>query len=206
MLTSLITVLHIVFAVLLIIIVLLQQGKGADVGATFGGGGNTLFGASGADTFLTRITTFLALSFMVTSIYLASQGQIGVVSVGGLADSLPDEVKATTPKKVKTDLTEEKKASKTKTTEVKTTDATQAVVQQAPAPAVVSLTPNPQVETTPGAINTPIQENTPAQENSPGENSTPAASSADISIPTTVSTPAVVSIPTKVETAVENKE
>jgi len=54
-----------------VLLVLLQQGKGADAGATFGGGSNTLFGAGGADTFLTKATTVLAFLFMSTSFALA---------------------------------------------------------------------------------------------------------------------------------------
>lgn len=63
--------LHVFICIFLVIIVLLQQGKGADMGATFGGGSQTLFGASGADTLLTRVTTVLALGFMGTSLVLA---------------------------------------------------------------------------------------------------------------------------------------
>lgn len=73
MLDTLVTVIHCFFVCpMLIIIVLLQQGKGADMGATFGGGSNTVFGASGADNLLTRVTTVLAVVFMCTSLYLAA--------------------------------------------------------------------------------------------------------------------------------------
>ena len=51
---------------------MLQQGKGADLGAAFGGGSNTLFGASGANNILLRVTTSLALLFMITSIILVN--------------------------------------------------------------------------------------------------------------------------------------
>jgi preprotein translocase subunit SecG len=53
-------------------IVLLQTGKGADIGAAFGGGAsNTLFGTSGASTFLSKATTVAAIVFMLTSLALA---------------------------------------------------------------------------------------------------------------------------------------
>jgi len=53
-------------------IVLLQTGKGADMGAAFGGGsGQTLFGSTGASTFLTKATTAAAIIFMLTSLGLA---------------------------------------------------------------------------------------------------------------------------------------
>jgi preprotein translocase subunit SecG len=67
-----ITIIHIVVCFLLIIIVLLQTGKGADIGAAFGGGSSqTLFGSTGPGGFLTKITTVVAIVFMVTSIGLA---------------------------------------------------------------------------------------------------------------------------------------
>ena len=53
------------------IIVLLQQGKGADVGAVFGGSSQTVFGASGAGNVLTKVTWALPLLFFATSIFLA---------------------------------------------------------------------------------------------------------------------------------------
>jgi preprotein translocase subunit SecG len=61
-----------VVCIALILIVLLQTGKGADMGAAFGGGGsNTLFGATGASTFLGKLTTVAAVVFMLTSLTLA---------------------------------------------------------------------------------------------------------------------------------------
>lgn len=54
----------------LIGLVLLQQGKGADMGAAFGGGNNTVFGATGGADFITKVTTWSAILFMVTSILL----------------------------------------------------------------------------------------------------------------------------------------
>ncbi len=56
----------------MIIIILLQAGKGADVGATFGGASQTVFGPRGAATFLSKLTTIAAVIFLVTSIYLAN--------------------------------------------------------------------------------------------------------------------------------------
>jgi preprotein translocase subunit SecG len=54
-----------------VLIILLQTGKGADIGAVFGGGGShTLFGSTGASTFLSKVTIGAAVTFMVTSIAL----------------------------------------------------------------------------------------------------------------------------------------
>jgi len=66
------TVVHVLVCVFLIIVVLLQRGKGAEIGAVFGGGGGgTLFGSRGAGNFLTRLTTGAAFVFMLTSLSLA---------------------------------------------------------------------------------------------------------------------------------------
>ena len=66
-----ITIVHIIACLFMIGVVLLQQGKGADMGAVFGGSSQTLFGSSGAGNFLTRMTTGMAVVFMVTSLTLA---------------------------------------------------------------------------------------------------------------------------------------
>ena len=69
--TALLTI-HIILAVILIILVLVQQGKGADAGAAFGSGASsTVFGARGSTTFMNKVTTVIALSFFVTSLSLA---------------------------------------------------------------------------------------------------------------------------------------
>ncbi len=65
-------VLHVIVCIALIMIVLLQTGKGADMGAAFGGGSSqTLFGSTGASTFLGKATTVAAVIFMLTSLTLA---------------------------------------------------------------------------------------------------------------------------------------
>ncbi len=70
--TTLLIIIHILVCLFLIGIVLLQQGKGADMGATFGGGSNqTVFGADGPMPILSKITTASAVIFMVTSLALA---------------------------------------------------------------------------------------------------------------------------------------
>lgn len=65
-------ILHVVVSLALILIVLLQTGKGAEMGAGFGGGSNqTIFGSRGAATFLSKVTTGAAVIFMLTSLTLA---------------------------------------------------------------------------------------------------------------------------------------
>lgn len=69
MLYTMLIAVHVVAALFLIGVVLLQTGKGADIGAVFGGGSSeTVFGSSGAGTFLTRLTTGIAILFMLTSL------------------------------------------------------------------------------------------------------------------------------------------
>ena len=67
---ELILIVHLLLSLFLIGLVLLQQGKGADLGAAFGGSSSTVFGASGATDLLTKLTTGTAIAFMVTSIFL----------------------------------------------------------------------------------------------------------------------------------------
>jgi preprotein translocase subunit SecG len=66
-------VVYVIVALALIGLILIQQGKGADMGASFGAGASaTLFGSSGAGNFLTKTTTILATLFFVISIFLGS--------------------------------------------------------------------------------------------------------------------------------------
>jgi len=69
---TLVVTVHVVIAVALVGLVLIQQGKGADAGAAFGGGASqTVFGSQGSGSFLTKMTTLLAVVFFVTSFSLA---------------------------------------------------------------------------------------------------------------------------------------
>jgi preprotein translocase subunit SecG len=84
MLIILTKVLHIVVAVFLILVVLLQTGKGAEMGAAFGGSSQTLFGSGGPAGFMAKLTTAAAVCFMLTSLglaYLSSASRLGDVQV-----------------------------------------------------------------------------------------------------------------------------
>ncbi len=64
-------ILHVLSAAALVALILLQQGKGADIGAAFGSGAsNTMFGSRGSVSFLTKVTAVLAVVFFVTSLLL----------------------------------------------------------------------------------------------------------------------------------------
>jgi preprotein translocase subunit SecG len=76
---------HIIVSVLLIITVLLQPGKGDDLGTIFGGSSQTIFGASGAVPFLTKVTRVLAIIFIITSLSL------GYFSAKGIRSSVIEE-------------------------------------------------------------------------------------------------------------------
>lgn len=72
MLQNILLVFHVLISAGLIILVLLQQGKGADAGAAFGSGASgTVFGSKGSASFLTRTTAILATLFFITSLSLA---------------------------------------------------------------------------------------------------------------------------------------
>ena len=69
--TAFLIVLHVLVSIALIIIVLLQAGKGAEIGASFGSGSSqTVFGATGGKSFMSKMTTGAAIIFMLTSLTL----------------------------------------------------------------------------------------------------------------------------------------
>jgi len=91
-------VVHVIVAITIVGLVLLQQGKGADAGASFGAGASqTVFGASGSGSFLVRATTIAATLFFVTSLTLAifAKDQAGRSSTLGLPIANPDLIEQT---------------------------------------------------------------------------------------------------------------
>ena len=68
---SVVLAIHVLVCITLVLVILLQHGKGADVGAVFGGSSQTVFGAGGAGNALTKATAALATVFFATSIFLA---------------------------------------------------------------------------------------------------------------------------------------
>jgi preprotein translocase subunit SecG len=91
---TIITVIHVIGAFCLILTVLLQAGKGAAMGSGLGGGSSqTMFGSSGAGNFLTKLTTGIAVLFMVTSLTLATFSNNKKTSsvIQGIEETHPDE-------------------------------------------------------------------------------------------------------------------
>lgn len=68
---TILIVFHYFICFFLIIVILLQAGRGADIGAVFGGASQTVFGSRGPTTFLNKMTAVMALAFLATSIWLA---------------------------------------------------------------------------------------------------------------------------------------
>lgn len=86
MLETVVVVLHLLGALGVVALVLLQQGKGADAGASFGAGAsNTVFGGQGSSTFLSKFTAILAACFFLTSLglgYFAKEKAHQLTQVG----------------------------------------------------------------------------------------------------------------------------
>jgi preprotein translocase subunit SecG len=82
---NLLLLIHVVLAIGVIAFVLIQRGKGAEAGASFGGGASqTVFGSSGSGNFLTRTTAILVAGFFVTSLglaYMAKQKAAGLTDI-----------------------------------------------------------------------------------------------------------------------------
>lgn len=78
MLQTLVLVVHVLLAIGLVALVLIQHGKGADMGAAFGSGASgTVFGSAGSGNFMTKMTAWVATGFMITSLALATIGGRG---------------------------------------------------------------------------------------------------------------------------------
>ena len=81
---TLIKIIHIIVAVFLIMVVLFQTGKGAEMGAAFGGSSQTLFGGGGPAGFMAKLTTAAAVGFMLTSLTLAYLSSHSRVTAGNV--------------------------------------------------------------------------------------------------------------------------
>ena len=105
--TTLILIVHVVVSMALILIVLLQTGKGAEMGASFGGSNQTVFGSQGSATFLSKVTTAAAVLFMLTSLtlaVLASRRTSSVMNTRPVSSEAPLPVEQTSPPPLSVDI------------------------------------------------------------------------------------------------------
>jgi preprotein translocase subunit SecG len=96
MIANLLLVIHLIIAVTIVVLVLLKQGKGADMGAAFGGGSSqSLFGARGSANFLSRATSILVATFFTTSLVLAflytRQGEDRSILEGSVIEQVQEQ-------------------------------------------------------------------------------------------------------------------
>lgn len=146
---TIVTVIHVIVCFFLAIVVLLQQGKGSDAGAVFGGSSQTLFGSSGAGNLLTKLTSASAILFMITSLTLTYGA--AKQSTKSLFDSAP--VSTPTPTATETAPAAQSAATPTEQSQPAASTATQSTPE------------GPQATTTP---------NTPAPSTPPAPAATPA--------------------------------
>jgi len=114
MLQTVVIVVHLLVALGVVALVLLQQGKGADAGASFGSGASaTVFGSQGSATFLSRLTAILAGVFFLTSLGLAffAKQQADQLAQAGLPDPAVLEVPVSKPAVEDVPVLEEQKAT-----------------------------------------------------------------------------------------------
>jgi len=100
MLETVVVVFHLLGAIGVVVLVLLQQGKGADAGASFGSGASaTVFGSQGSSTFLSRVTAILAAAFFLTSLGLGffAKEKADALTQAGLPDPAALEVQQAAP-------------------------------------------------------------------------------------------------------------
>lgn len=165
-----ITVLHVIVCFFLATVVLLQQGKGSDVSAVFGGSSQTLFGSSGAGNLLTKLTSASAIIFMLTSLTLTYGA--AKQSTKSLFDSAP----STTP--APTATPENAPAAQPGTTTEESQSAAGSSATEAASPQSGVTADKPPTETTPSA-STPASPPAPPATPVPQESSpAPPATSA----------------------------
>lgn len=90
---TLLLIVHYFLCFFLVVVILLQAGKGADIGAAFGGASQTVFGSRGPATFLAKMTAVAAILFLATSMSLAeiskNRGQASVIDNATLPEQVP---------------------------------------------------------------------------------------------------------------------
>ena len=141
--TTLLIIIHVLVCLFLIAIVLLQHGKGADIGATFGGSSQSLFGSEGPVPLLNKITTFSAIVFMGTSVTLAYMS--AHKSSGSVMSNLPAK-EATAPVKKEEPVTIPMPTTEQPTETAKTETVPSSKETEPSVPPVESEKPSPAVQ------------------------------------------------------------
>jgi preprotein translocase subunit SecG len=139
---TIVTILHVLVCFFLATVVLLQQGKGSDVNAVFGGSSQTLFGSSGAGNLLTKLTSASAIVFMLTSLILTYGA--ARQSTKSLFDNVPASTPIPTTTPEGTSATQSSSAGETSSTTTSPTGA-------APSPQTVTSTEGQQSTSTSNA-------------------------------------------------------
>lgn len=103
--TTILILIHVVVAIFLILVVMLQAGKGADLAGAFGGmGSQTAFGSRGAATLLSKLTTISAIVFMVTSLGLSIVSLQKKSIIGDeMQEAIPPAAESTLPRPEQSD-------------------------------------------------------------------------------------------------------
>jgi preprotein translocase subunit SecG len=141
MILVVLTILHLIVCVMLIAIVLLQTGKGASMGAAFGGASQTLFGGAGPANFLNKITTIAAIVFMVTSFTLAIVSNRTVTS-SKVLDVTPTRQEQPAKQTTPATTSQEQSSSATKSAPTTDTSANQSAPVTQDAPKAENPTPS----------------------------------------------------------------
>lgn len=132
---TLLTIVHVIVCLFLVGIVLLQHGKGADIGASFGGSSQSLFGTEGPLPLLNKITTASAIIFMLTSVTLAyissTTGSSSVMSGVSVSEPVTPPAQVAQPM-AKEDMAPEATKEKEANAEAKTEANAEAKTDEAP--------------------------------------------------------------------------
>jgi preprotein translocase subunit SecG len=166
--SALLLTLHVLICVALVIIVLLHEGKGAEVGAVFGGG-QAMFGGEGPANFMNKLTSVVAIGFMLTSLGLAlvsaHQGSASVVG-----DEKVAPITGTTSEQSPQDLDSAMEDLKKKAAEEQKAAQEQKAAPEATAPAATAPAAKAPVPDSPPAANQTTPEPAPAApEGAPGQ-------------------------------------
>ncbi|HXG20196.1 MAG TPA: preprotein translocase subunit SecG [Methylomirabilota bacterium] len=156
---TIVTVIHIITCFFLATVVLLQQGKGSDVSAVFGGSSQTLFGSSGAGNLLTKLTSASAIIFMLTSLTLtygaAKQSAKSLFDNAPVSTPAPPATPEGAPAAQSGAPTASSEATASSTTATTTTQPSASTEGQQTTSGTVASTPTTPATTVPTSVQSP---------------------------------------------------